>query len=65
MLTSDLTLWFLHNSATSCKRGKVAPPFFFFFFKLIQKLAQHYFGLGAGVAGGLGTEGWECLKRHS
>ena len=25
MLTSDLTLWFLCNSATSCKRGKVAP----------------------------------------
>ena len=24
MLTSDLTLWFLCNSATSCKRGKMA-----------------------------------------
>ena len=29
MLTSDLTLWSLRNSATSCKRGKLAHSCFF------------------------------------
>ena len=60
MLTPDLTLWLLCNSATSYKRGKVAPPFFFFF---LHNHVLNKLGPEVKVVDTFKVEGVTCISK--